>query len=181
MGRQLESGEISLAREIYKSSINYNKVVIHDAKYFPKQAENSGMTPSGEIYMNGVYQADYSKDFGANENVRLKPLFIHEMAHVWQYQNDILPLGVIGSAIYDYITYKLDYSQAYLYTLTNDKDLVDYDIEQQAAIIEDYFRVYKRGWGFREGHIQNTETFAENKKMLQHVMASFIANPSSVK
>lgn len=94
------------------------------------------MTPNGEIYVDGIYSADYSGEPGPRQG-----FFIHEMTHVWQYQIGVLSLGVIGSAIMEFIGRVGDYTSAYPYVLDTSKDLTDYNLEQQAAIVEDYLRV----------------------------------------
>ncbi|MGI8555199.1 MAG: hypothetical protein ACR2LT_02430 [Pyrinomonadaceae bacterium] len=130
------------------------------------------MTPSGEIYVNGSpYRNDYSTaDFFS------KAFFIHEMTHVWQYQNNVL--FVKTSAIWGQICHLGDYNEMYKYTLEDGKSLIDYGIEQQAAMVEDYYLVVKRGFNqFREGRIQNRGTFAEKRELLKKVMADFIADP----
>ena len=78
--RLLTTGEITLAQSVYKDSVDYQKVKIHEhGKYF-FQPNNSGMTPDGEVYAKGnAYVADYSVEPGG-----LQGFFIHEMAHVWQ-------------------------------------------------------------------------------------------------
>jgi hypothetical protein len=172
MSRNLTSGEITIAQSIYGSSIIYNRVKIHDGKYFFGQPSNSGMTPRGEIYAHGTaYHADYSF-----ETASTQAFFIHEMCHVWQYQNDIL--NVIWSAITEQVSHGFDYAAAYPYLLEADKNLTDYDMEQQASIVEDYYRVVKRGITFRQNRCQNTGTDAEKRGLLISVLADFIADPS---
>lgn len=136
MGRPLTAGEVQLARDIFRESIDYTRVVIHDGKYMFFQPSNSGMTPNGEIYVHGIYSADYSA-----ESPQRKAFYIHEMVHVWQHQNGVFSAGVIGAAIWEMIEEGFDYAAAYPYVLDASRDLRDYDLEQQASIIEDYFRL----------------------------------------
>ena len=169
--RIMTTGEIKLASQIFKTSIDYSKVIIHDKKYIFFQPENSGMTPNGEIYMNGSYSKDYSK-----LNGRGKGFLIHELVHVWQYQLNIL--NPITAAISENFAHAFDYSRAYRYTLDKQKDILDYDIEQQAAIIEDYYLIYKTGLSPVRGHMQNTLADAKNNQLFQSVRAKFLLNPS---
>ncbi len=120
MSRQLTQGEMKLAKDVFGSSIELTRVRIHDEKYIFFQPNNSGMTPNGEIYVHGVYRADYS---GADAD--LQAFFIHEMVHVWQHQTGVLKAGVIGSAIIEMIGHVGDYGAAYSYTLDGAKDLTD--------------------------------------------------------
>lgn len=123
-GRALTSGEIALAKRVFKDSINYTKVKIHNKKYVVVQPYNSGMTPNGEIYISGseIYKNDY-----AMESIRLRGFFIHEMVHVWQYQLNIL--NPVSAAIAESILNFFDYSKAYEYELVGGKDLLQYRIE----------------------------------------------------
>lgn len=170
-GRNLTSGEISLARELFKNSIRYEEVKIHNGKWFSKQPDNSGMTPSGEIYVSGAYKDDYGV-----EGPELKGFIMHELAHVWQYQNNIL--HVKTSAILESIWHLGNYDEAYKYTLEDGKDLIEYGIEQQASMIQDYYLVVKRGLQFRVGRIQNEGSWAEKRDLLKRVMGNFISDPT---
>ena len=53
--------------------------------------------------------------------------------------------SVIGSAILEIIGRLGDYDSAYSYVLDASNDLTDYNLEQQASIVEDYFRLTKLG------------------------------------
>lgn len=169
-GRALTSGEINLAKSIFKGSLDYNKVKIHNDKYLFFQPSNSGMTPNGELYIDGVYKKDYS-----TQGAALKGFFIHEMVHVWQYQLNIL--DPVAAAIWESITNFFDYSKAYHYKLDASKDILDYNIEQQAAIIEDYYRIFKEGLMPVPGRVENTTAYTVYKPLYQKVLAKFIANP----
>lgn len=174
-GRALTSNEVSLAKEIFKSSLSYDAVKVHNGKYTRFQWENSGMTPNGEIYAHGTaYKDDYTADH-TPAGLETKAFFIHEMAHVWQWQNNIL--RVKTSAILETLKHKFDYMEAYKYTLKADADLIEYGIEQQASIIEDYYRVIKRGLGFKENN-QNQEPLPARKELLKKVMGNFVSDPS---
>jgi len=172
--RSLASGEETLAKKIFKSSITYSKVKIHNEKYIFVQPDNSGMTPNGEIYVDGIYKNDYSL-----ESYSLKAFFIHEMVHVWQYQNNVL--SPIWSAIGEFFEEGFRYDNAYKYKLEQGKDLVDYDIEQQASIIEDYYRITHEKKHPVKGHLQNTEALPKLIKLYKSVLAKFLANPSYAK
>jgi len=177
--RQLTAGEIALVREIYKDTIRYRDVKVHRGKYFFKQPPGSGMTPNGEIYVaddpkrgNFLYKDDYS-----TESPALKAFFIHEMAHVWQYQNNILRVKI--SAVLGQVRHLGKYNKMYKYTLEEGRNLFDYGIEQQAAIIEDYYIVVKENMPeFCAGRIQNQCSPAKKKELLEKVMADFIFDPT---
>lgn len=172
MKRNLTSGELILARSIYKNSIDYERVKIHKTKYFFGQPSNSGMTPRGEIYAEGfAYHDDYSIESSEGQG-----FFIHELCHVWQHQNRIL--SCIWSALTEQVRHKFNYAAAYPYFLKADKTLIDYKMEQQASIVEDYFRVVKRGISFRDDRCQNVGTDAEKRALLISVLGDFLNDPS---
>ncbi len=172
MERELTTGERKVAREIYGKSIRYSKVRIHQGKYFFTQPPDSGMTPRGEIYASDTaYHDDYS-----NESAGTQGFFIHEMGHVWQYQNGIL--NPIWSALKIQISHGFKYGAAYAYRLDAGKTLTDYNMEQQASILEDYFRIVKRGIGFRDDRILDKKaTLEENIELLKTVLADFLLDP----
>ena len=147
--RDMTSGELRIAKSIFGDAINFgekgegNGVGIYDGKWKPFQPDNRAMAPNGNIYLPGTA---YKEDFSNLGSKRLinedRRTFIHEMTHVWQYQHGKavktrgLALGVLAVAGNPY-AYKL-------YTSgddTNFKDLSDYGLEQQAAIIGDYYSI----------------------------------------
>ena len=140
MARGLTNGEETIATSVFGSSIDFTLTRVHDEKYFYFQPDNSGMTPNGEIYVHGIYSADYSAEAGQR-----KGFFVHEMTHVWQYQIGVFSTSVIGAAIMEFVGRGGDYTSAYPYVLDASKDLTDYNLEQQAAIVEDYYRLTTLG------------------------------------
>lgn len=172
MSRDLTSGEILAAQSIFKDSIIYSKVKIHKTKYFFGQPTNSGMTPRGEIHAHGfAYHEDYSLEMAETQ-----AFFIHEMCHVWQHQNGIL--NCMWSALTEQIRHGFKYENAYPYFLSPDKTLTDYGMEQQASIIEDYYRVVRRGITFRGNRCQNIGTDAERRALLISVLGDFLNDPT---
>jgi hypothetical protein len=133
--RQLTIGEMSLIRSVFGDSINLSKVWIHCGSYLPfsLQDKYTAMTPNGELYFRReLYSTDYS-----TEELVLKHLFIHEMAHVWQYQNGMW-VKLRGS-----MSWAVDYH----YNFDGKKVLSDYSMEQQASIIADYYYLSTYGVG----------------------------------
>jgi len=106
--RLMTQGEIAMAQEIYKGDIAYYKVWSHKGSYLPFGLQNKkqAMTPSGEIY----FRDDYTPDFSIAA-IRLKHIFIHELAHVWQRQRgvNVKTIGLFSWAV-DY-SYKLENTQ----------------------------------------------------------------------
>ena len=169
--RALTLAEIALAKKVFGASIDYTTVKVYDRKYMPLQPNHSGMTPNGKIYVAGVYRSDYCSALPD-----LQGFFIHEMVHVYQYQLKILK--PILAAIGESFKHGFNYNKAYQYTLDAKKGLLDYDIEQQAQIIEDYFRIYHLHLPPIPGFLQNTLIDSKTQRLFHKVLAKFLANPN---
>lgn len=172
--RPLTSGEITLARNVFGDAIAYDKVQISDGQFVPLQPKGMGMAPNGNLFMYECYQADYSA---------LPPWqqahFIHEMVHVWQYQNKVL------DPIVDFfklsLKHRFDYAAAYRYKLTVGRDLLDYNMEQQATIVQDYFLRNICGHPRDTGRCQNEGGTTANPDLFKSVLAKFLVNPGYVR
>ena len=123
--RALTTDEINLAESVFRDSIDYSQVRIYNKKFFLFQPKNVAMAPNGNIYFHpkgGLYSDNFA-------DTNLKGLFIHEMTHVWQYQQGVN------------VALKAMFNRTYSYTLTPGKPLTSYGIEQQGAIVRDYYRL----------------------------------------
>lgn len=138
--RPLTMGEINLAKRVFKSQIDYEQVKIHQGAYlrFGLQKAQIAMAPNGHIYFPKTsYLPDFSKGTPSQQ-----AWFIHEMTHVWQYQRGVsvilhgLWLALLGGY--------LGQRRAYIYYLPKNlnKTLVDFNIEQQACIMADFFLLH---------------------------------------
>jgi hypothetical protein len=179
MSRQLTQGEKDLVKQVFGNSIDLSRVRVHNEKYVFFQPDNSGMTPNGEIYVHGAYSSDY-----ASEPSGHKAFFIHEMVHVWQHQTGVLRAGVIGTAILEIIGQLGDYGSAYTYVLDGSKDLTDYGLEQQASIVEDYFRLTRLGEEPRQVRppvsrvCSPSQPATSSRALYEKVLRRFITDPT---
>lgn len=164
--RSLTRGEITLAQSIFSDSIDYASVGVYDRGYAFLNAMGN-MSYRGNIYLPDDHYADFS-----DAPLRHKRLFIHESVHVWQHQNNILNLAV--AALREGVKHRFNYGQAYLFHLEMGKDLLDYGLEQQAAIIEDYF--LRQHGGPSMGRCLNTET--NTQTLLEGVLTNFLNDPA---
>ncbi len=106
--RTLTVGEISLLSEVFGSQNtdpalgqirDYKKVRIIRGKALPGQPKNTTVTPDGNMYIPPE-APQYRDDFSApNVTGYYRAHLIHEMAHVWQYQNQGGVSYIIGSKI----------------------------------------------------------------------------------
>ncbi len=126
--RRLTPGEIEMARSVFGDCIDYDAPKIYDSG---SQSDGAIVTPDGNMYVpksNSAYRDDYSQAQPAN-----KSHFIHEMTHVLQDQHHV---NVEWRAFADKVI-----GLGYDYRLEPGKRFEDYGIEQQAAVVEDYFRI----------------------------------------
>lgn len=173
-GRKLTENEIILAKKVFSKSIKYEEVNIYAEKFAFFQPNNSGMTPNGNIYTDGI---TISNDYGsAVTNSGLKAFFIHEMVHVWQKQNNVL--NPIISAVANSIRHAFFYKEAYKYTLDRGKDLLEYRIEQQAQIIEDYAKITIFNMWPNSKLMLNKGSKPELELLFIDVLFNFINDPS---
>jgi type VI secretion system secreted protein VgrG len=162
--RPLTEGEIAMITPIFRDGIDYTHVRVIDNS-FPLQPENVYMTPRGHIYAPGtLYSSDFSKgSYGTRST------FVHEMTHVWQFTNgmDLIARGAIET-----LKYRGNYEKAYPYELAADRDLVEYGMEQQASLVEDYFDVmYQHGVPYR---MTNSVSNDARDALYAKVLGSFL-------
>lgn len=128
--RPLTASERALAASVFGNAIDYDRVRLHNGRWWPFQPKNVTMAPLGHIHFHprgGLFCDDF-----CNADFSTQALFIHEMTHVWQHQKGIfLPLKRHPFCRYDY-------------SLKPGWALERYGIEQQAEIV-------KHTWMLRRG------------------------------
>ncbi len=118
--RNLTPAEIVLAQSVFAHHIDYSRVrIIAHRAVLPSYA----LSPNGHIYFN---PSDYCANF-AQQALPIQSWFIHEMVHVWQYQSG---MRVLVNALLN---------RRYTYVLKTGKSFLDYGVEQQAQMVQDYF------------------------------------------
>ncbi|OLE50740.1 MAG: hypothetical protein AUG51_26690 [Acidobacteria bacterium 13_1_20CM_3_53_8] len=133
--RKLSTNEEWEARKVFFSgSLPYERIYISNglgiggAPYTLRQALDYVIHLGHDGYKNAL------ASFG------LKATFIHELVHVWQGHNSTFPWGFIFNSVYHQgksILSTGSRSGAYQYTLGNKWS--DYNVEQQANIVEDWY------------------------------------------
>lgn len=172
--RMLCAGEIALCQTVFGNSIDYAAVRVHSTPFLPLiQPKGCSMAPNGQLYMYGTYQDDYSKD--ADWRIH----FIHEMTHVWQYQNKVLDPVKAGIEIA--LAHKFNYMAGYAYTLESGRAFTSYNMEQQASIVEDYFALVHEGAFWHGGRCQNNCSPADKIGLYESVLKDFLKDPAYVR
>ncbi len=125
--RRLTSGEIALARTVFRDAIDYDRVTIRRRKWFWWQPRSVTMAPRGHLHFHPQSDA-YCDDFSKLGLLR-QGLLIHELTHVWQTRQKgkwYLVLNRHPFCRYDY-------------ALKPGWSLTRYGIEQQAEIVRHAF------------------------------------------
>lgn len=172
--RPMTAGEVDMCKLIFKDAIDYAKVKIHKGSFMPGAGGNA-MTPFGEphfpVFENG---SGYQDDFSEISDINLKVWFIHEMVHVWQYQ-----LGYSVATHGAWISIKGGYAGTppaaykYDYNSSSQKDISEYNMEQQGDIISHY---YARAF-LNSNNPAHRASFEFNSKALK----KFLENPKDEK
>lgn len=145
-GDTLTRGEIEMVENIFGDEVNTSKV----RKHFKDKGHITHLLPGKvgtvlppqshiDFFGKDVHSADYS-----TEGPRRAALFIHEATHVWQNQNRNWRIDLLHKC------------RVYSYELKPNATFRDFGIEQQAEIIEDYYKTFlhKDGRG-RKGEVLN--------------------------
>lgn len=129
--RGLTLAETGLARSVFGDTIAYDKVRIRLKKWIFFQPRKTIMAPVGSIHFHPGGTA-YCDDFSCASLSR-QGLFIHEMVHVWQYQQGIfLPLKRHPFCRYDY-------------AIKPGQKFGKYGLEQQAELVRHAFLLRQGG------------------------------------
>lgn len=165
--RPLTEGEIALLRPLFRDGIDYARVRVID-NALPLQPEHVYMTPRGHIYAPGVlWRADFSAD------PLMRPVFVHEMTHVWQFANG---MDLVSQGLVELAKAGGNYERAYPYELVRDRDLIEYGMEQQASIVEDFFAITVDH--ARPRRLTNRDLApADRDALYRSVLHNFLAQP----
>lgn len=119
--RKLTEDEIRWAREFFGDTIEYG-----DVNYFSRQMLGRDRDALAYHYRGNIYEAG-NWDSIADSPASIANVFIHEMAHVWQYETGIIPST-------HYI--KSERDKIYAFDLNEYESFAEYGIEQQASIVQ---------------------------------------------
>ena len=160
--RGLTTGEIAMARLLFKDALDYTIIKVHNDEYLPfgLQPDDTAMTPNGEIYFNPKH---FNEDFAVTD-VDTRQWFIHEMVHVWQYQLGY-PVRLRGA---------IRIGLGYDYELKSGTTLGDYNMESQGDLLADYFALKH----MNAPEAMRQQQFANQITLFEEVLNAFLQNPS---
>ena len=128
IGRPLTPTERDIIDDIYKSSVDADRVRIVEARIL-----NAPTTLGDQI------RVPYGWNF---DGVR-RPVLVHEFGHIWQYQTQ--GTGYITDSVYHNASGQIatgDRNVAYMnYQLRDSSNFADFTAEEQATIIGDYYEI----------------------------------------
>ena len=125
--RRLTDEEIQEAKQIFGSSISYDLIRIDVKPYI-------GVGKNVVAYVT-FFMINYNRKISM-------PIFIHELVHIWQYQQfgSVYIAKALKAQVsregYDYGGMENLYHQ-----MLRGRTLTSFNFEQQAEIIEDYYRI----------------------------------------
>ena len=124
--RTLNSFEVTEAKKVFADLINYNRVKVIAGRFFFGQNSQVIMAPDGNIYWPGECGNLCQHSHNA-------ATFIHEMMHVYQYQQGI---NVIQQGLLLHACRLISFNRYNPYRLRWNKERhwQTYNIEQQAEI-----------------------------------------------
>lgn len=131
--RRLTPGEMQMLMDVFGNNINSSIIWVRKESALPfgLQFDNYGMTPLGDLYVRDTL---YSDDYSLEQNHN-KHFFVHEMTHSFQYQHGMAVwLRGLASCV-----------AGYMYKLEAGKLFSEYNMEQQASIVADYY--YLKNFG----------------------------------
>ena len=132
ISRMLTGGEVRLAYAVFGTALHTARVRVHNTRYLPWQKKGIAMTPNGELYF---HPEDYKPDFS---HVKSDAAWLlHELTHAWQYQTG---RSTKVRGLIEQVEDQLGHSAYHYGRIDTRRPFATYKNEQQAAIVEDYFR-----------------------------------------
>jgi len=148
--RSLSRSEKNVAKSVFGNTINYDMVKVTDTLGFGGAPWTTNSPP---IYTLNVGSSAYPSLTAKY----YKALLIHELTHVWQGQH-LVPF-MLNSAAHQTLAVinnggKVS-SRAAVYRYTPGKRWGQYNVEQQASIVEDWFRKGRKTTDARYRYIRD--------------------------
>jgi len=130
--RGLTIGEKKILKFVFGDTLRYEtqKITTNDAN---RGCVNNSITYRDiPHYSTQIWRPDFSVLTADTWT------FVHEFGHVWQYKYATPPMN---GFLENVMRHPFDYDLNYPYDLMKSTDFYDYNIEQQASIVADYWAV----------------------------------------
>ncbi len=118
--RVLTQGECALAQSVFANHLDLTQIHLIAAT---RMWRGYAMSPNGMVYF---HPSDWVDDF-SQASIQQQSWLIHELTHVWQYQQ--------GRAV----ALRAAFNRRYHYDAQLSRPFLQYGMEQQAQIVQDYF------------------------------------------
>ena len=139
--RKLSTAEQTLAKSVFKAFLPYTKILIGDHTGIGGAPWTEQYAGTFTLHMGEVAYADCTSSRWTTGVGTIRNTFIHELTHVWQghhsWAKGMYQLQSLGSQA-KAILGTGDRNNAYTYTAGAAWD--SYNVEQQAEIVEDWFK-----------------------------------------
>ena len=119
--RPLTEGEKAIAASVFGDTLQLDSIRLKTAWWVLK---GYAVSPNGQVYF---HPADFCDDF-STQNVYQRAWLIHELTHVWQIQQGVK------------VFWRALFNRRYAYQLQANKPFASYGVEQQARMVEDYYK-----------------------------------------
>lgn len=124
--RTMTLGERALAQSIFGDGLALDQVQLCSSHLILR---HYAMSPNGSVYF---HPADFVTDFSLT-SLHTQAWLVHELTHVWQVQQGI---KVLRRALLN---------RRYRYVLQEGKAFLEYGVEQQAQMVQDWFLKQAQG------------------------------------
>lgn len=152
--RHLNPEEIAIAQALFGNRMDYASVLIRQDNHRRSRAFGGIIRMSPDMYSN-----DYSK-----APLPQRMTYIHEMMHILQEQHGV---DIVGSAIGLFLRHGGNYNRAYDYNIDRIERFNLLNIEQQGALVEDYY--FLRETTDRTNRVYNCDEIADYERVLRPV------------
>jgi hypothetical protein len=129
--RVLTPGERAILKFVFGDTLlAYSRITTNDAN---RGGEDNSITYADiPHYANKIWCPDFSAATAETWT------FVHEFGHVWQFRYATHPVSGWAQNV---MRHPVNYGLNYYYDMMKSDDFYDYNIEQQAAMVADYWAV----------------------------------------